>query len=74
MSTKAIREALDYLRNNPTADEAPAVARKALQEVEAIERSAKVLDGCEVSFRGDRRYADQHAAVNLLNTIAREAP
>lgn len=43
MSTKAIQEALDYLENNPTADDAQDARRRARREVEAIGKAARAV-------------------------------
>lgn len=74
MSTKAIREALDYLRNNPTADEAPAVARQALKEVEAIERAAQVLTDAYHNGVPAVSIANVRGARAILGSIAKDAP
>jgi hypothetical protein len=53
MSTKALEEALDYLENNPTADEAQDARRRARAELEVIRKAA--LDLSRLSI-GDYTY------------------
>lgn len=56
MSSRALVEALDYLENNPTADEVPAVARRARAELATIREAAKTLDRLHVGdYTGDIR-------------------
>lgn len=73
MSTKKIREALEWLENylehNP---EAKGVRRRALAEVEAIEKAARTLvqdwDAAEWASVEDRT-----AAVDVIRGIAKES-
>lgn len=67
MSLKAIKEAVDYLENNPTADEAQDARRRARAEVAALEKAAK-------TYMEDRPSdKDWDAMYELLATVAKEA-
>lgn len=73
MSTKAIREALDwlenYLGNEPEAQEARRAARA---EVEAIERAAKsISDNSDAAWTREGRD-EFHRSIVLMESIAEQ--
>jgi len=74
MSIKAIKEALDYLENNPTAEEAQSVRRRARAEVAALEKAAAaVTNWCKcVAISDEGRKAGDDAMLYLYR-IAKEA-
>jgi hypothetical protein len=65
MSTKAIEEALDYLENNPTAEEAQDAMRRARAELEALRKAAKQCDADDGNPSEDSK--------RLLASIAKES-
>ncbi len=73
MSTKAIRElvltAKSAWRGSPPLE---AIADKAMAEVEAIERAARSI--CENGGREALHHANYGESVDLLESIAKEAP
>lgn len=76
MSTKAIRKALEGLRGDFLwSEERTKETDAALSELAAIERAAKVLGDCQISYdRGVTKTEDAKAAHGLLHSIAKDAP
>jgi hypothetical protein len=75
VSAKAIHEALDYLENNPTADEAQDARRRARKALEAIERAAHTLCRNRVHARLHESVKGEWGeACDVLESIAKEAP
>lgn len=72
MSTKAIHEALDWLENNPTAEEAQDARRRAREEGEAIERASKAL--AKPRLLPAWNTPEVHEAISVLESIAKAAP
>lgn len=72
MSTRAIEEALSYLTNNPTAEEAQDMVRRARTEVEAIRKAAAAIDDAQPIQLG---LPDELvSALDLMEVIAKESP
>lgn len=72
MSTMAIEEALSYLTNNPTTEEAQDMVRHARTELEAIRKAAAAIDDAQPIQLG---LPDELvSALDLMEVIAKESP
>lgn len=72
MTTKSIECVLRKMgleSKEPRTDEAVALA---LNELAAVRKAARTLDGCGITFVDSRRYVDQHDAVMMRDAIAKE--
>lgn len=78
MSTKAIREVLEWAKDVDNGDGPPIYA--ALREVEAIEKASRALGGIRQAWHGDAWFArgqelvDLDKAADVLERIAAQAP